>query len=148
MFTLEIKLYLGFLVSPPPTTPWEVSKSYCGDRCNRKAVSISALHREALQSPSAPGSPGTLCTSGRTPGGRSARGGTRFPSWAGLLAEVTGSQHPLCTKTFSHLQPILDQQLSMNFKLRLDSWRVVFVYVYLFSKVFLKVTLKMLPVYP
>ena len=66
VFTLEIKLYLGFLVSPPPTTPWEVSKSYCGDRCNRKAVSISALHPEALQSPSAPRSPGTLCTSGRT----------------------------------------------------------------------------------
>lgn len=66
VFTLEIKLYLGFLVSPPPPPPWEVSESYCGDSCNQKAVSISALHREALQAPSAPRPLGTLCTWGRT----------------------------------------------------------------------------------
>lgn len=62
MFTLEIKLYWGFLASPPPPPPWEVSESYCGDRCNQKAVSISALHGQALQAPSAPWPQGTLCT--------------------------------------------------------------------------------------
>jgi hypothetical protein len=40
MFTLEIKLYLGFLVSPPPCSLWEVSESYCGDQRCPWAVSI------------------------------------------------------------------------------------------------------------
>lgn len=145
VFTLEIKLYWGFLVSPPPPTPWEVSKSYCGDRCTQKAVSDSALHREVLQPPSAPGSPGTLCTWGRMQctqgnavpvGGWASSGGHWLPAPApptdilpSLASFGSTAEHEFQTSG-------------------LDSWRVVFVYVYVFSKVFLKVTLEMLPVCP
>lgn len=144
VFTLEIKLYLGFWFPLPQPRRGRFRKVTVVTVAIRRLSAFqlctgrlcSLLQRPGLQGPCARG------------GGRSARGGMRSPSGAGPLAAVTGSQHPLCTQTFSHLQPILDQQLSMNFKLRLDSWRVAFVCVFLFPKVFLKVTLKMLPVYP
>lgn len=105
LFTLEIKLYLGLLVFPPPPPLWEVLESYCGDQHSQGAVSIHSLRR-ALQAPSAPslGDP------------------VHMKTWPPL--EVTGfapAQHvPTPMQAFPHLDPLLDLLLRMNFKLKLN----------------------------
>lgn len=60
ILALEIKLYLGFLGSPPPAPLWEVSESYCGEQHSQK-LSAASPTRQVRQAPSAPGPQGTMC---------------------------------------------------------------------------------------
>lgn len=142
VFTLEIKLYLGFLVSPPPPPPWEVSESYCGDHCNQRAVSISALCRQARQAPSAPWPPGTLCTCG----GPCAQGRVDPVHVGGWAPHTTGSTFPfphIPSPVFSHFWINSWAWIS---KLSWIVWEGYFcLCVCVFSKIFLKVALKNAP---
>lgn len=129
----------GFPLPHPP--PWEVLESYCGDRCNHGLSAfqrcISAPHRP-LQHPG--------------PRGPRARGqGALCTCWGLGLQRRSLARRPLPllpAPILSHLHPLLDQQLSMNFKLKLDREGGFCLFVSVFSKIFLKIALKMFPVYP